>query len=255
MRGIYTSVNKIRRQVFTEVAKLAYEGGDYKRIEDLPYKIIPGEIASYRDSVFLERAIVGERLRLTMGLPIRKANEHAPIADGIEECTKPEKYYEPPLINVIKFACHSCPDNQVKVTDQCQGCLAHPCREVCPKGAISEVNGRSVIDPEKCIGCGRCVKECPYNAILKMERPCAKACGMKAIKSDEFGRADIDYDKCVSCGMCLVNCPFGAIADKSQIFQTIQAIKSDVPVYAIVAPAVAGQFGACLLYTSPSPRD
>ena len=105
MRGIYTSVNKIRRQVFTEVAKLAYEGGDYKRIEDLPYKIIPGEIASYRDSVFLERAIVGERLRLTMGLPIRKANEHAPIADGIEECTKPEKYYEPPLINVIKFAC------------------------------------------------------------------------------------------------------------------------------------------------------
>ena len=246
MRGIYTSVNKIRRQVFTEVAKLAYEGGDYKRIEDLPYKIIPGEIASYRDSVFLERAIVGERLRLTMGLPIRKANEHAPIADGIEECTKPEKYYEPPLINVIKFACHSCPDNQVKVTDQCQGCLAHPCREVCPKGAISEVNGRSVIDPEKCIGCGRCVKECPYNAILKMERPCAKACGMKAIKSDEFGRADIDYDKCVSCGMCLVNCPFGAIADKSQIFQTIQAIKSDVPVYAIVAPAVSGQFGALL---------
>ena len=246
MRGIYTSVNKIRRQVFTEVAKLAYEGGDYKRIEDLPYKIIPGEIASYRDSVFLERAIVGERLRLTMGLPIRKANEHAPIADGIEECTKPEKYYEPPLINVIKFACHSCPDNQVKVTDQCQGCLAHPCREVCPKGAISEVNRRSVIDPEKCIGCGRCVKECPYNAILKMERPCAKACGMKAIKSDEFGRADIDYDKCVSCGMCLVNCPFGAIADKSQIFQTIQAIKSDVPVYAIVAPAVAGQFGALL---------
>lgn len=43
--------------------------------------------------------------------------------------------------------------------------------------------------------------------------------------------------------MCLVNCPFGAIADKSQIFQTIQAIKSDVPVYAIVAPAVSGQFG------------
>ena len=59
MRGIYTSVNKIRRQVFTEVARLGYEGGDYARIEDIPYKIIPGEIASYRDSVFLERAIVG----------------------------------------------------------------------------------------------------------------------------------------------------------------------------------------------------
>ena len=66
---------------------------------------------------------------------------------------------------------------------------------------------------------------------------------MDAIGSDELGRADIDYDKCVSCGMCLVNCPFGAIADKGQIFQTIQAIKSDVPVYAAIAPAFVGQFG------------
>ena len=43
--------------------------------------------------------------------------------------------------------------------------------------------------------------------------------------------------------MCLVNCPFGAIADKSQIYQCIQAIHSEEPVYAIVAPAIAGQFG------------
>lgn len=70
MRGIYTSVNDIRRQVFAEVARLAYEDGDYAKFEEVPFKIIPGEIASYRDSVFLERAIVGERLRLTMGLPI-----------------------------------------------------------------------------------------------------------------------------------------------------------------------------------------
>ena len=161
MRGIYTSVNEIRRQVFTEVARLAYEGGDYARFEEVPFKIIPGEIASYRDSVFLERAIVGERLRLTMGLPIRKANEHAPISEGLSEAMKPEKYYEPPLVNIIKFACHSCPDNKVFVTDACQGCLAHPCKEICPKGAIEIINGRSVIDQEKCIKCGKCIQECP----------------------------------------------------------------------------------------------
>ncbi|MCM1273518.1 MAG: 4Fe-4S binding protein, partial [Clostridium sp.] len=79
--------------------------------------------------------------------------------------------------------------------------------------------------------------------IVKQERPCAKACGMNAISSDEYERAEINQDKCVSCGMCLANCPFGAIADKAQIFQVIQAIKSDVPVYAAIAPAVAGQFG------------
>ena len=43
--------------------------------------------------------------------------------------------------------------------------------------------------------------------------------------------------------MCLVSCPFSAIVDKGQIFQTILAMKTGAPVYAIVAPAVAGQFG------------
>ena len=66
---------------------------------------------------------------------------------------------------------------------------------------------------------------------------------MDAIGSDEYGRAKIDYDKCVSCGMCLVNCPFGAIADKSQIFQVIQAINRGDRVIAAVAPAFVGQFG------------
>ena len=79
MRGIYTSVTDIRRKVFTEVARLAYEGGDYSRMEQLPYKIVPGEEAKYRDSIFLERAIVGERLRLAMGLPLRPISEHAPV--------------------------------------------------------------------------------------------------------------------------------------------------------------------------------
>ncbi len=245
MRGIYTSVNDIRKRVYAEVARLSYDykDGDLSQMEQIPYRVIPGEVSVYRDSVFLERAIVKERMRLSMGLPLRSPTEHAPVSTGAEECVKPEKYYQPPLINIIKFACHACPDNVVRVTDACQGCLAHPCKEVCPKGAITFHGGRSEIDQEKCIKCGKCVGVCQYNAIVKQERPCAKACGMNAISSDEYGRAEIDQEKCVSCGMCLANCPFGAIADKAQIFQVIQAIKSDVPVYAAIAPAVAGQFG------------
>ena len=244
MRGVHTVVNDIRRKVFTEVARMAFEGGDYaETIRRLPHKIIPGEVARYRQSILVERAIVGERLRLAIGLPVRDLAEYTSTADSIEESAVAEKYYEPPLINVITFACNACPPKQVKVSDMCQGCLAHPCREVCPKDAISVVQGKSVIDQEKCIKCGKCVDECPYNAIIKFERPCAEACGMDAIGSDEFGRAKINYDKCVSCGMCLVNCPFGAIADKSQIFQVIRAIQSGERVYAAVAPAFVGQFG------------
>ncbi len=245
MRGLYTSVNDIRKHVFAEVAKLSYsyQDGDLSEMELIPYRIIPGEISVYRDSVFLERAIVKERMRLAMGLPLRTAAEHAPVSTGALECIKPEKYYQPPLINIIKFACHACPDNVVRITDSCQGCLAHACKEVCPKQAITLKNGHANIDQEKCIKCGKCVEACPYGAAMRLERPCAKACGMKAIGSDQYGRADIDYEKCVSCGMCLANCPFGAIADKAQIFQVIQAIRSDVPVYAAIAPSVAGQFG------------
>lgn len=243
MRGIYSSVTDIRRKVFTEVARLAYEGGDYSRIEELPYQILPGETATFRESIFLERAIIGERLRLAMGLPLRPADKHTLLTDGVEDSAIAEKFFDPPLINIINFACHACPDKVFHVTDSCQCCLAHPCKEVCPKDAVSIVHGRSYIDQTKCVKCGRCRDVCPYGAILKMERPCAKACGMNAITSDEHGRAKIDQDKCVSCGMCLVNCPFGAIVDKGQIFQLIQSIKQGDRVIAIVAPAFVGQFG------------
>ena len=246
MRGVETRIQEIRHAVFTEVAKMAYEEGPVdKKIEALPYKIIPGETGNFRNDVFLERAIVGERLRMAMGLPYRGAAEPAPVSDGIMEADKPEGYYTPPLINVIKFACNACDEKKVHVTDGCQGCLAHPCMEVCPKKAISldRVTGKSIIDQDACIKCGRCATVCSYNAIIVQERPCAKACGMKAITSDENGKATIDYDKCVSCGMCLVNCPFGAISDKSQIYQVIKAIQSGEKVYAAVAPAFVGQFG------------
>ena len=246
MRGIYTPVTDIRRKVFTEVARMSYEGGemaDYaKDIRDLPYKIIPGEVGQLRSSIFLERAIVSERIRLAMGLSLRPLDESVPATENLEHSVVADKFYEPPLINVIKFACNQCPEKLIKVTAMCQGCLAHPCQEVCPKKAISFRNGKSHIDQDLCIKCGRCVSTCPYNAIVKVERPCAKACGMGAIHSDEYGRADIDYDKCVSCGMCLVNCPFGAIVDKGQIFQLIQAIKRGDRVIAIVAPAFINQF-------------
>lgn len=247
MRGVETRIQEIRHRIFTEVARMAYhtEWPVDKRIEELPYKIIPGEVGNYRNDVFLERAIVGERLRLAMGLPARSAAEHAPISDNIEAADRPETYYTPPLINVMKFACNGCPEKRVLVTEGCQGCLAHPCEEVCPKEAVKldRMIGRSSIDQSKCIKCGRCASVCSYNAIIIQQRPCAAACGMDAIHSDANGKADIDYEKCVSCGQCLVNCPFGAIADKSQIFQVIRAIQSGERVYAAVAPAFVGQFG------------
>lgn len=110
-------------------------------------------------------------------------------------------------------------------------------------GAMTMQNGKSFIDQEKCIKCGKCKAICPYDAISHKERPCVKACGVGAIKNDKRGRAAIDNEACVSCGQCMVSCPFGAIADKSQIFQLIRALQSGRMIIAQVAPAFAGQFG------------
>ena len=243
MRGIPSLITDIRKNVFTEVARMAYAGGDYSHAEDLPYVIVPGDQPLHRESVFLERAIAGERVRLAMGLGIRPIQTRSLMTDGMDAAAGAEAYYEPPLINIIPYACHACPTNQYKVSNYCQNCLAASCQQVCPKGAISFRNNRSYIDLDKCIRCGKCEKACPYNAIVHLERPCQAACGMDAIESDEHGRATINQDKCVACGQCLVSCPFGAIVDKGQIFQVIQSILQGNKVIAIVAPAFIGQFG------------
>ena len=209
MRNITCSIADTRKRVFAEVAKMAYDE-DYSRMEKLPYEIMPGEKATVRESIFLERAIVGERIRLAMGLPLRSVSEHNLLSDGVEESAIAEKYYDPPLINIIKYACNACPPTHYEVSNMCQGCLAHHCYHACPKNAISFVKGKAVIDQEKCIKCGRCKQSCSYQAIIKFFRPCQEACGMDAIVSDEHGRAKIDQDKCVACGRCVEVCPAGA---------------------------------------------
>ena len=243
MRGIPSLITDIRKKVFTEVARMAYAGNGIEAANDLPYQIVPGDRPLHRESVFLERAIAGERVRLAMGLSLRPADGRHLVSEGMDAAAVAEQYYEPPLINIISYACHACPSNQYKVSNYCQNCLARSCEKVCPKNAITVRNNRSYIDLEKCIRCGKCAKACPYNAIVHLERPCAASCGMDAIGSDEQGRAVINQDKCVACGQCLVSCPFGAIVDKGQIYQVIQSILQGDKVIAIVAPAFIGQFG------------
>lgn len=243
MRGIDTQVRKERREVFKEVASLAYYSENLKDdMEALPYRLVPDDDPEYMDK-YRQRAIARERVRLAMGLSLRPENQPVHLTQGLEESNISEKYYEPPLMQVIPSACNACPENVYRVTDKCMGCVAHPCREVCPRGAITWVNGKSYIDESKCIKCGKCKAVCPYDAIAHQIRPCSSACGVNAIKSDDKGRAVIDPDMCVSCGQCMVSCPFGAIADKSQIFQLIRAMQSGRKIIAQVAPAFVGQFG------------
>ena len=49
-----------------------------------------------------------------------------------------------------------------KISDDCVSCGA--CADACPVGAISEGDGKYVIDAETCIECGACADACPVSA-------------------------------------------------------------------------------------------
>ena len=111
------------------------------------------------------------------------------------------------------------------------GCLGFgTCASVCDSNAIVIVDGIAKVDADKCIGCGKCVNNCPmhlielipYDAkyrvacssqdigknVMKACKTgcvgcglCAKNCEAEAVKVDN-NLAKIDYDKCVGCGVC-----------------------------------------------------
>ena len=48
---------------------------------------------------------------------------------------------------------------------QCHHCEDAPCMGVCQMSAISRINGRTVVDTARCVGCKLCLMACPFGAI------------------------------------------------------------------------------------------
>ena len=75
--------------------------------------------------------------------------------------------------------------------------VAHVVDKRCPAGVCKDLL-QYVIDPEKCIGCTMCARNCPAGAISG---------SLKQAHS-------IDTAKCVKCGACMAACTKGAISKR-----------------------------------------
>lgn len=78
--------------------------------------------------------------------------------------------------------------------ETCRQCINAPCVTACPVKAIEPdpYTGVRMMDREKCIGCGACVKACPFH-MCKLDPELKKS------------------SKCIACGACVAGCPTSAL--------------------------------------------
>mgnify|MGYP001561435313 CR=1 FL=1 len=126
------------------------------------------------------------------------------------------------------------------------GCLAgFHCVGVCPNQAIRKGdNGLPEIDMNKCLGCGKCVKECPRRVLELIVRSpliylacnsrigpavknlcsvgctacnvCVEECPHPGAIAIAENHARINYVKCTSCGICYHKCPPNSFLDRAR---------------------------------------
>ncbi len=82
--------------------------------------------------------------------------------------------------------------------------IAHVVDKKCPAGVCKGLLSFS-IDADKCIGCGKCAKNCPVDAITKTDY---------VAPGHKLPSYTINTDKCIKCGACMAGCKFGAISKK-----------------------------------------
>ncbi len=245
---VFNKAMELRRNTLKTIVSLYEKDLLREKFPKLVREILPGDNPVYRNNIYREREILKQRIKIYLDFDYEKTRdlELFELVDHLDSKffrKKDELRGKNKYVRVIKEACDVCPSGKYYATDLCRNCIAHNCTNVCPRDAIVFEEGRAKIIPEKCIGCGLCAKSCDYYAIVKLERPCERACTLDAITKDEKGAADIDMEKCVACGACHVACPFGAIESPTQILDVVHAIKNKEDVVAIYAPAIVSQFG------------
>jgi NADH-quinone oxidoreductase subunit G len=118
-------------------------------------------------------------------------------------------------------------------------------RKVLNQWPIDDSNPAIVLNPEKCIRCGRCVKVCQ-----EMQNVWALEFLGRGIKGRIASAADtpLGESPCIKCGQCAAHCPVGAIYERDDTAKVWAALQNpDIHPVVQIAPAVrvalAEEFG------------
>ena len=109
---------------------------------------------------------------------------------------------------------------------------------------IDDSTGSLILNPEKCIRCGRCVKVCQ-----DMQNVWAIEFLGRGEKTRIAPAADVKLGEgpCIKCGQCSAHCPVGAIYEKDQTGEVWEALMKEGPeaktCVVQIAPAVRVALG------------
>ncbi|MDR2071346.1 MAG: [FeFe] hydrogenase, group A, partial [Treponema sp.] len=144
--------------------------------------------------------------------------------------------------------CLQCPRNgacELQTLAAEFGIRQSPYKKVLNGLPIDDSNPAIILNPEKCIRCGRCVKVCQ-----EMQNVWALEFLGRGIKGRIAPAADTSLGEspCIKCGQCAAHCPVGAIYERDDTAKVWSALQNpDLHPVVQIAPAVrvalAEEFG------------
>ena len=125
------------------------------------------------------------------------------------------------------------------------GVRESPFKKILNNLPVDDSNPSIILNPEKCVRCGRCVKVCQ-----EVQNVWALEFLGRGIKGKIASAADapLGESPCIKCGQCSAHCPVGAIYERDDTIEVWNALQ-DPEVHTVVqiAPAVrvalAEEFG------------
>ncbi|HSM23767.1 MAG TPA: 4Fe-4S binding protein [Anaerolineaceae bacterium] len=87
--------------------------------------------------------------------------------------------------------------------------------------APERLRGKLVYDPEKCIGCMLCIKDCPSDAIELIT----------VDKANKRFALRYHADRCVFCSQCVENCRFKCLSMSNTLWEMASTSKEAFEVY------------------------